>query len=209
MNTPPQPWHQLAASQAGRRALILAKGPSLDLWLAAGRPHEEGALVIAINEAACVGAQYGLSNHHNLPHAHEHPVQWVVSLPTGKKDFTPPSWRLPPWASHWFLHVHGRELLAQTREQIAESRLLYNQSSSAQPAVHFAWYLGCTSLLFVGLDGGHTPAHSQTVAARCPRMPPPGAPAHRSPAEHYALMAAHTTTAAETLFSTAWSHWAP
>lgn len=53
------------------------------------------------------------------------------------------------------VHVnHPTErLLEQTREQLASSRTLYQSGGSIHPAIHFAWYLGCRGIYFVGCDG--------------------------------------------------------
>jgi hypothetical protein len=81
------------------------------------------------------------------------PGKPFVAIPyreNGKKSFDHKK-------ADWFLHCHDirREgtALRQTRDQVADTRWLYAASSTAQPAIHFAWYLGCTQLYLVGVGG--------------------------------------------------------
>lgn len=197
-----QPWHSLCNLHAGKQAVVVGKGPSLHGWLVAGCPRSDGAVVIAINEAAHVlhGAgvtpDFAVSNH-RWEHFAEVPTQWVVSLPSPPSDFNYPSWRKPGWAAHWFLHVHGVGALKQTREVLQDSRLLCNLTSSAHPTVHFGYYLGCTSLLLVGIEegGGYAPEVAEVYAAA------PGCD------EYYALAHFYTAAIASTLFRNAWNQW--
>lgn len=144
-------WHEFANAAAGRQAVVIGKGPSLDAWIAAGEPCEPDAVKIGVNQAcAVVRCDFGATNHH-----YETPMGdtcWLESLPHGKKNYQASSWQRSHWATHWFLHVHGWELLDQTREQVIESRQLFNMYSSINPAIHLAWLLGCTRLIVVGVD---------------------------------------------------------
>lgn len=144
-------WHEFANAAVGRQAVVIGKGPSLDSWIAAGEPSAPDALRIGVNHAcAAVRCDFGVTNEHG-PLAMG-PTCWFESLPRGKKDYQAPSWERSPWATHWFLHVHGWTLLDQTREQVIESRQLFNMHSSINPAIHLAWLMGCTRLLLVGVD---------------------------------------------------------
>jgi len=44
-------------------------------------------------------------------------------------------------------------LLGRTREEIREAGQLYTSNGTIIPLLHFAWYVGCTSLNLVGCDG--------------------------------------------------------
>ena len=46
------------------------------------------------------------------------------------------------------------EVLDWSRRRLALLPWLYVHDSSVQPAIHLAWYLGCTGLMLVGIDGG-------------------------------------------------------
>lgn len=187
-------WESLANSAAGRPALVIGKGPSLDTWLAAGSPQPENAVRIGVNHAAAlVPCHFATTTHAENDKFADIQTQWLVGIPYAGKT-TPPT-----WAAHWFRHTTGFDLLQQSRKQIADLHSLWNQSSSANPAIHFAWYLGCTNLLCVGLDGGH--GYSQS-ALQCTDTPPPKK-------DGYAQNRSDTQRGATTLFGTRWSHWGP
>lgn len=200
--TPAHPWHSLCNLHTGRPAIVVGKGPSLGTWVQRGCPHPDGAVVIAINEAAHVihaagkTPDYAVSNHRRDYYV-DVPTQWVVSLPEPPGDYQAPLWVKPNWAAHWFLHVHGRDLLNQTREDLADTRLLYNQSCSVQPAIHFAFYLGCASLVLVGVDGAG--GYAPQAIEFCPFAP--------SEDDLYTAMAVDTQFAADTLFAGVWGRW--
>lgn len=207
---PPLPsltWEQLANSAQDRPAIILGKGPSLDLWLqspslpvSAAGVSESSPIIIGINHAAqLTPCHFGVTTHpENVEYA-DIPTQWLVSLPY-PRTMADSHWIKPAYAAHWFLHTHGLQLLEQTREQIADLHSLWNQSCSAHPALHFAWYLGCTSVLFVGLDG--TTTYAQAVAQTKTKPVKGGG-------LQYAGNRADTETGARILFGDRWSHWGP
>lgn len=147
-------WHELMNAASGRMAVVIGKGKSLDSWLAADRElAAPDAVFIGVNHAcSAVPCHFGVTNHHRTEPMGE--TCWLESLPRPPKKFTAESasWQMSPWAAHWFLHVHGWPLLEQNRAQISDSRLLFNQHSSLNPAIHLAWYLGCSRLMLVGVD---------------------------------------------------------
>jgi len=55
---------------------------------------------------------------------------------------------------------HQEAALHFTREQLADSGMLYTWSGSAGPAVHLAWFMGAKDVVLVGCDGeqGHAGA---------------------------------------------------
>jgi len=206
MRSPPLPsltWEQLANATPGRQAVIIGKGPSLDTWLAAGSPlptANSEPIIIGINHACQITpCHFGVTTHpENVEYA-DIPTQWLVSLPY-PRTMADSHWIKPAYAAHWFLHTHGLQLLEQTREQIADLHSLWNQSCSAHPALHFAWYLGCTSVLFIGLDG--TTTYAQAVAQTKTKPVKGGG-------LQYAGNRADTETGARILFGDRWSHWGP
>jgi len=186
-------WESLANSAAGRPALVIGKGPSLDAWLAAKQPQPENAVLIGVNHAAAiVPCHFAATTHGEHDDYGTIQTQWLVAIPYAGKT-TP-----PPWAAHWFIHLHGFHLLNQSRADIARAHILWNQSSSAHPAIHLAWYLGCTSLTLVGLDGGH--GYAQAVkSTTSPPVNPNG----------YRGTRKDTDKGAALLFGTSWGHWGP
>lgn len=210
-NMPETPWESLSNSASGRPALILGKGPSLDAWIAADCPHPEQALLIGINDVVAtlpndLHVPWSVSTH-RCPEWQHLRTKFVVSYPSVQAAAMTWSeqWLVPDWVAHVFLHVIGgfHAAKALTREQIAKSHILANQSSSAQPALHFAWYLGCSSLTLVGIDGATSDGihhYGPTRHTSYLSPPTPGTFA-------YSSMRRDTEQIASTLFGNAWSHW--
>lgn len=201
-------WESLANSAKGRPAIVIGKGPSLDTWLAAGTPQPDHAVIIGVNHAATlVGCHFGVTSHGEHAPFGDIPTRWCISLPIGVGEarlLTPESFRKPAWARHWFAHTPKHEdplvrdeHLSHTRAQIADLHSLWNSTSSAHPAIHLAWYLGCTSLCLIGCDGAH--GHAQAAMTIGCRPHPDG----------YFGTRRNTDRAAERLFGNRWSHWGP
>jgi hypothetical protein len=150
-------FEELMNKHEGAKAYVLGKGPSLDKFT-----QPDDGIVIGVNNVGnrfdldyvvCTDG-YEYSNDTQLSDAKTR----LVALPyrdqmNGRKR------------SHdikdgdiWFLHCHDirRDGCAArlTKEQVRETRWLYTASSSIQPAIHLAWYLGCTSMELYGVDGG-------------------------------------------------------
>lgn len=102
------------------------------------------------------------------------------------------------------MHILGPQSAAVlTRAQIAKTHILANHSSSSQPALHFAWYLGASQITLVGIDGPGPDA--QHYGRR-----------HHAyiglPSSHpgtYSGMKRDTEAIVTTLFGTRWQHWGP
>lgn len=208
MNLPvsqsPPLWHELNNHHApGQMAVIVGKGPSLDAWLAAGCPRPDCPhAIIAINnatlalEAAGIVADYGICQDRNADYALAR-CRWLTCLSaehTGIKfsDW----WRKPGWARWWFQHLFGMDLLNLSRDQIADTHQLFGATSTAHPAVHFAWYLGFESVQLIGIDGGTAKAESAK-----------NAPGYYPSTPNYDTMLPHTHRALDHLFSGRWWHW--
>jgi hypothetical protein len=198
-------WHELQHAVWDTHAIIIGKGPSLDAWLAAGRPNPHDAVIIGINHATALHpCHFGVTTHPEHEAFGDIETLWCVSLPIGgpSAQLTPQSLRKPAWAAHWFLHTTAsladRDLLLQQdRSQIADQHTLWCNSSSAHPAIHLAWYLGCDQITLVGLDGGH--GYAQAVQQT---TSPPAHP------KGYLGTRRDTDRACERLFGTRWQHWA-
>lgn len=176
-------WHELMDSEARLPAVIVGKGPSLDRWLAAGCPRPEGAVVIGINNVAAVLQEHGVEVPYSVSgdvaandwvHL---PTQWVRGVPYrtgGGVARSRLQFELPSAVPFWFVADDGAGagLLGQTRLQIADRRQLFTAMVSTTPAVHFAWYLGCGSVMLVGIDGGGG-GRAEAVASLPDRIPPP------------------------------------
>ncbi len=197
MNTPH--WHELNNLHAGgQMALIVGKGPSLDAWLAQGCPRPDCAhAVIGVNHAGAAfpfTADYHVSGH-KFAEFGQIPGTWVVGInpQDSRRD---EHWDLPAYAAHWFLVTYGYRGRDYTREQIARTHRLFHQTSSAQLALHFAWYLGFEAVQFIGIDGGRAHAGSmQSVAGVTP------------PTADYDHLRRHTRDLADRLFPGRWWHW--
>ncbi len=190
---------------AGRPAVVIGKGPTLDAWLAAGCPQPAGAVRIGVNQVAAVvpdvpfsvsgDAQMDMDCHLALP------TQWLRAVPyqtregvTSHGAHLPPAVILfhDPAVSH-----AGAACRASSRDHLRRLGWLQTGFSSANPAVHLAWYLGCTSLLLVGIDGG--PTRATVMQAANDRPSPPS----------YDAMRSSVREQANHFFPDQWQHWEP
>jgi hypothetical protein len=140
----------------GSKAYVLGAGPSLDNFT-----QPDDGLVIGVND---VGKRFTLDYvvstdgyvMDGKTFLSEATVR-LIALPYRHKDTGNLSHSINP-EDEWFLHCHDirRDGCAArlTKEQVRDTRWLYTASSSIQPAIHLAWYLGCTSMQLVGVDGG-------------------------------------------------------
>lgn len=130
----------------GEKAYVLGKGPSLERFTT-----PDDGIVIGVND---VGKRCDLD--------------YVVSTDGYENDLSGAKVKLIGVPHHgkftvedgdvWFLHCHDirRDGAAArlTKNQVRQTRWLYTASSSIQPAIHLAWYLGCESMELYGVDGG-------------------------------------------------------
>ena len=196
---PPPLWHELNNRHAGgQMALIVGKGPTLDAWLAAGCPRPDCPhVVIGVNHAGArfpFPADYHISGH-KFAEFGDIPGAWAVGVNSqdSRRDV---HWDVPEYAAWWFLVTYGWKARSFTRDQIARTHRLFHQTSSAQLALHFAWYLGFDSVQLIGIDGGR--AHAQAMA---------DVPGVTAPTADYDLLRQHTHDLADHLFPRRWWHW--
>jgi hypothetical protein len=191
---------------AGRPAVIIGKGPSLDAWLEAGCPQPEGAVRIGVNQVAAVVPEvtYSVSGDAQMDRP-EHlalPTQWLRAVPyrtcTGKLTYGN---CLPDAVIRFHCYPavteFSRAILKSSRDEVAALVWLHGALSSADPAVHLAWYLGCTELLLVGIDGGE--GRAQVMAEHGDRSGPPC----------YDKIRKYVRDGAERFFPGRWQHWEP
>ena len=176
----------------GRPAVVFGKGPSLDLR----PPAPPGAITIGVNNVGeYVPVMYSLACD-GLPVKPTGKIAHFSGVPASPQS---KEGRQTPFVIHqgaiWFLHVPdpNREYPATrfTRSQVATTRYLTAASSSAQPAIHLAWYMGCTSLMLIGVDGKG--GYAKTI----------GKEFGRSPSYRYASMKKDTMHVAYVLFGNA------
>jgi len=133
----------------GAKAYVLGKGPSLVKY----KP-EPGSIVIGVNDVGnTIPVHYSVTTDGFKPGVlGKAMIARLTALPHRH------GFNYDPKTEVWFLHCDdvnrdgGSARL--NKRQVAATRRLYCCSSSAQPAVHLAWYLGCTSLHMCGIDGG-------------------------------------------------------
>lgn len=176
---------------AGKIAYVFGKGPSVDIWKECGMPILPNSITISVNNFAEIyQTDYVFSTDQGIWFAYSGKIATFMAMPNDKgKSFEKK-------ADHdWFLHCHDIRrdcaALRLTKDQIAETRWLYTASSSVQPAIHFAWYTGCSELILVGVDGGT--GHSKHIRQ-----------AGDSP---YEMMKKDTTRVANYLFGKKWAHY--
>ncbi len=195
-------WEGLNNAFAGRPAVLVGKGPSLDAWLAKGCPSPPNAVCVGINNVAWVVP--------NVPFSVSADVQMDYYAPTASATGTTCIRGVPyqttegEWiaeakadGSIWFdAHTFNHETrLSQTREELAEHRRLYCRSSSANPGIHLAWYMGFASIVLIGMDGGT--GRASALAGLQDRDPPPT----------YDLMREHVDAQCDRLWGMKWSRW--
>lgn len=197
---------ELNNREAGRPAVIIGKGPSLDAWLAAGCPQPQGAVRIGVNQVAAVvpAVVYSVSGDAQMDRT-EHlalPTQWLRAVPyetcEGRLTYGE---HLPEHVIRFHCYPAVPEFSAAclngTRDELASMTCLHGAMSSADPAVHLAWYLGCTEVLLVGIDGGS--GRAQAMEGRGDRSGPPS----------YDEMRESVRIRAQRFFPFRWKHWEP
>lgn len=186
----------LANAHAGQPAVVIGKGPTLDAWIAAGCPQPAGAVRIGVNHVGgAVACDYNVSVHSDQPEMDAIPGVWLRGIAHGwDLPFAKTKWQLPN-GGHWMLTGSGIPLLTD-RAVVADCRWFYCASSSAQPAIQLAWYLGCPELMLVGIDGGRQQAKAAVAV-----------PGGQSPAQDYSRMTQGAHHVADTLFGTRWRRW--
>jgi hypothetical protein len=173
----------------GYRAIVIGKGPSYDDWTG---PEQDDITIGLKDVGLWTPVMYSITTDgYQTPASGK--LGHLVGLPA-----SPVAKREDPMELHagdmWF---HLRQdckrkypALQLTRERVRDSRFLAAASSTAQPAVHLAWYMGCTSLLLVGIDGGG--GHAKRIRSMT-------APVDDS---KYRMMRKDTDHIVETLFHT-------
>jgi hypothetical protein len=187
---------------AGFPCILLGRGPSLDKWLE-NKPDTSGHIVIGINNVCSVTkTHYSISCDQDANQWSHHPTQWIRGIPYlnawGKESSFLPDDSLP--FAHFGNTVEGRAgRLRQTRDELAKSKQLYIATSSSHPAIHFAYYLGCSSLTLVGFDG--TGGRAKVTDDGTSRTPPPDS--------HYADMRKISAMLCDKLFPESHTFYTP
>lgn len=198
---------ELNNRHARRPAVIIGKGPILDAWLKAGCPQPEGAVRIGVNQVAAVVPEvvYSVSGdaQMDLPEHLALPTQWLRAVPYQKCAGGGLTYgeHLPEKVIRFHCQPAVPEFstacLNSTRDEVAALTWLHGAMSSADPAVHLAWYLGCTEVLLVGIDGGSVRA--QVMEGQGDRSGPPS----------YDKLRQCVREGAQRFFPGRWRHWEP
>jgi len=144
---------ELENAHAGRKAWILGKGPTVENY----KP-EPGSVVIGVNDVGDLHECHYIVTTDGYKAISQAKAVRLIGVPyqvEGGVSFHVREGDL------YFLHLDdlNGEMAASRliRPFIKASRWLYCCSSSIQPAIHLAWYLGCTEveLAGVGMGGGY------------------------------------------------------
>lgn len=134
----------------GMTGVIVGKGPSFDTWKEKRFTRPENSIIIGINHV------YKFA-----------PVDYAIGADEGSFADNPPRmgfrWRgklgLEDSPGFWWVNKFGRrkhkdgDVKKFSRSDIANNRQLFSISSTSQMAIHLAWYMGCTDIALIGLDG--------------------------------------------------------
>lgn len=143
----------------GKTAYIIGKGPSFSRFFADHNNLPDGVL-IGINQIGSI-----LDVHYSFacddPTVIFKGVKGGVcfqAYPFNTGDIVPTFAHYPQF--DWFVHWPGEwELLSRDREWVARRRALFTVVNSSNPAIHFAWLIGCSKAILVGIgeEGGYAP----------------------------------------------------
>lgn len=205
-------WEALMNRYPGHMAVVVGKGPSLNRWIEAGCPRPpHSSVVIGVNQVAAVvpdRVPYSVTADVQMQNYLHLPTRWIRGVPYLTQNGERVN-LLSPCGGEWFEAMTLRQVensrwipggaeydrLGQSRSALLSSRRLFCALSSANPAVHLAWYLGCSSVMLVGIDGG---AGRAACLADCP---------DRSGPPDYTAMRDSVEEECEQLFPGQWEHW--
>lgn len=175
-----------------KTAVVIGKGPSVDKWQEAGSKLPENAVIVGINDIGNhIPCDYVVTAKPSLLKPLKSPYVLFTTDDGDWAEYEKHGWNYFP---HTVDPKRTRKRLNVTKAQLAKSGEFYAASSSAQIAIHFAWLLGVSNIMLIGIDGKG--GYSKLIEDK-----PWGI-------EKYSMMRKDTEATLNILFGNKWKDWA-
>lgn len=148
-------WEDHCGSRRAETAAIFGRGPSLKDWIDDGSP-KIGDFKIGINHTGLLTrCDYNVSRHY-LEVFSSAPGEWFIPFIHDweyMEGYSKCHFVRPIFEYQWFIPV-APSFFSPTRQDMKNLRTFFTDGGSANCAVELAYYLGASSIVFVGIDGG-------------------------------------------------------